>query len=211
MKINSSASFMAPFFFSFIHSLYQFPSQEMWHKCIWSPKTANEAVKSPQTLFIFFFSEAAALKPNKCWELNSTALNQAAVSSWLNVEGERVRERERERQRAWFGFSNTSPNTRAPSCACAKCVKRDEEMKGSHRRNWQRGRRTTLGGTLGWTLSGSFRRMAWPIDGVLLSSTDSLIKDLEDDNRLDRGLCAVPPPPRCEDQGRPGRGVAKRI
>lgn len=27
---------------------------------------------------------------------------------------------------------------------------------------------------------------------VLLSSTDSLIKDLEDDNRLDRGLCVVP-------------------
>ena len=28
--------------------------------------------------------------------------------------------------------------------------------------------------------------------GVLLSPTDSLIKDLEDDNRLDRGLCACP-------------------
>lgn len=28
--------------------------------------------------------------------------------------------------------------------------------------------------------------------GILLSSTDSLIKDLEDDNRLDRGLRAAP-------------------
>lgn len=43
------------------------------------------------------------IKPNKCWELNSTALNQAAVNSWLNVEGESL-----------IRFSNTSPNTKAP-------------------------------------------------------------------------------------------------
>lgn len=111
---------------------------------------------SPNSLL---FSEAAALKPNKCWELNSTALNQAAVSSWLNVEGAR----EREREDLILLFKHLTKHKSPLMCVCEMCQK----GRGDERVTQEKlaaGRRTPLGGTLGWTLLGSFRRMAWPID-----------------------------------------------
>lgn len=121
------------------------------------------------------------IQPNKCWELNSTALNQAAVNSWPNVGREH----------------DSLTKHKSPSYPCTKCVRGMRIRKGSHcRRNWQQwdhpGLNTSRGGWLD-IVSSTEWMPGQKTDGILLSSTDSLIKDLEDDNRLDRGLCVCPP------------------
>ena len=76
-------------------------------------------------------------------------------------EREREREREREKER---GLDFDLTKHKSPlMCVCEMCQK----GRGDERVTQEKlaaGRRTPLGGTLGWTLLGSFRRMAWPID-----------------------------------------------
>lgn len=95
------------------------------------------------------------------------------------------------------GFSNTSPNTRALSYPCTKTCQREKEIKGLPRKNWQWGEIILAWSPLGeadWRLLGGTKWMLGQDTGeVPLSSTDSLIKDLEDDNRLDMGLCTASP------------------
>lgn len=65
------------------------------------------------------------MKPNKCWELNSTALNQAAVNRWLNVEEE--------------SSIRFSPNTRAPHIHVQNMSEGRGDERVTQEKNWQQG------------------------------------------------------------------------
>lgn len=101
---------------------------------------------------------------------------------------------------------------KSPSNPCSKY--------GRHNRRWK-GRPGGIGSgemILAWTPLGKVDHILLGVtkltpgqktDGVLLSSTDSLIKAVEDDNSLDRGLCVVPV--WFKLQGRPGHCESKLI
>lgn len=123
----------------------------------------------------------------------STAWKQAALSNWQNVELDSL-------------FKH-------PSYPCTKCVTGKRRWKGHSGGNRQQGGDPGLnnsgGGWLDIVRLALNERLAKKRDRVPLSSTDGLIEDLEDDNRLDRGLCAVPV--RFKLRGRPGLPESKLI
>lgn len=91
---------------------------------------------------------------------------------------------------------NTSPNTRALLYPYMKMCQRKEKIKRISREKLAVGRWSWLdhlaGVEVDWILLGGTKWMlGQKTVEVPLSSTDSLIKDLEDDNRLDMGLRAA--------------------
>lgn len=162
-------------------------------------KGQNKLLNLPK---LSFFSEAAAL--NRTSAENWTPLHYIGLrwtAEWKWRGGESL-----------IRFSNTSPNTRAPHIRVPNASEgREDERVAQEKlaaRRWSW--REHLREGVDWILLGRTKRtLGRKTDGAPLSSTGSLIKGSEDDNRPGRGLRAVPV--WFELQGRPGHCESKLI